>query len=99
MQRWPLHPQPYLYETLGRYVSRLAECYGVSYLCFCRNALGMSATEIREYRWFNDKPTPHILEHLSSGTGVSIEELTLMMPDKIWARLMDELKNSTLSSD
>lgn len=93
MQRWPLHPQPYPYEHLERYVRRLAECYGISYSCFCQRALGMSLTEFRECR-LNDKPTTHALQHLSNGTGVPIQELTSMTYDKIWVRLMEALQES-----
>ena len=62
MKRWPLHPQPTSYETLETYVRRLAECYGVSYPCFCLHALGIPITD-SEARRFKE-PSPELLQEL-----------------------------------
>ncbi|MFT4060142.1 MAG: TniQ family protein [Legionella sp.] len=86
--RWPLHPKPRPYETLEKYVRRLAECYGVGYENFCLRALNISSNDskARQFR----EPTPELLQRLSHGTGIAIEVLEQMTLECIWDRLMKE---------
>jgi hypothetical protein len=86
--RWPLHPQPRVYDTLEGYVRRLAECYGVSYDHFCRRALGIPDVDSQARRF--QAPSPDVLRRLSDGTGVPIERLAQMTWRNIWNRTMDE---------
>jgi hypothetical protein len=86
MKRWPLHPQPTSHETLQTYVRRLAECYGVSYPCFCLHALGIPVTD-SEARRFKE-PSPELLQRLSEGTGVPVDRLAKMTWQHIWAQLV-----------
>ena len=87
--RWPLHPQPYSYETLGQYARRLAECYGASYENFCLRALGIPTVDSQARRF--KEPAPEVLQRLSQGTGVPVEQLEQMTWWRIWARLLDEM--------
>lgn len=86
--RWPLHPKPRPYETLEKYVRRLAECYGVGYENFCLRALNISSNDskARQFR----EPTPELLQRLSHGTGIAIEVLEQMTLECIGDRLMKE---------
>lgn len=76
MKRWPLHPQPYVYETLGSYIDRLASCYGVKRRCFLQKALAMPASELQVFR--PDELSMEVLQRLSDGTGVTLRRLKLM---------------------
>ena len=88
-RRWPLHPKPYSYETLERYVRRLAECYSVSYQTFCLRALGIPVedSQSRQFR----EPSSELLQRLSHGSGIAIDVLKQMTLDCIWTRIMEEL--------
>ena len=86
--RWPLHPKPHPYETLEKYVRRLAECYGVGYVSFCLRALGIPANDSRA-RQFRE-PAPELLQRLSNGTGIAIGVLEQMTLECVWDRLMKE---------
>jgi hypothetical protein len=88
-RRWPLHPKPYDFEILERYVRRLAEAYGVSYEAFCLNALGIPRDE-NETRQFKE-PSPEILSLLSEGTGIPISQLEQMTLSRTFSRLTKEL--------
>lgn len=89
MQRpWPLHPQPYSYETLERYVNRLAACYGLSYQYFCLRVFDIPISDSQARRF--QEPTLEVLQRLSNGTGVSVEQLGQMTLQNIWNRLMEE---------
>ena len=71
-KKWPLHPQPYSNQLLYRLVEQLAEAYGVSYKCFCKNVLELTPEEISNFRTvFPEKA----LLILSSGTGIPIDDL------------------------
>ena len=87
-KRWPLHPQPMRYEILESYVQRLARCYGVSHEQFCYRALGIPR-EDREARYWNN-PTDQVLDRLSDGTGVSVEQLKTMTYPNVWKRVAEE---------
>ncbi len=90
--RWPLHPKPRSYETLVRYVHRLAECYCVSYGTFCFRALGIPI-EDGQSRLFN-KPKIELLQRLSDGTGIAVGVFEQMTFERIWDRQMEELRKS-----
>jgi hypothetical protein len=87
--RWPLHPMPRSYDTLERYVRRLAECYGVRYETFCFRALGIALDDSRS-RGFTD-PTTDVLQRLSVGTGVAVAQFEQMTLWKVWTRIAEEL--------
>lgn len=70
---WPLHPPPSDYDSLRQYVQRLARDYGVPFENFCFNALKI-AHDDDEARLFT-KPTEEVLERLSVGVGMTMEEL------------------------
>ena len=89
-KRWPLHPKPYPYETLERYIRRLAECYSVSYEIFCLRALGIPIVDSQSRRF--QKPTPELLLRLSNGSGIAVGVLEQMTLECIWARQMEELR-------
>ncbi len=88
-RRWPLHPKPRSYETLERYVRRLAECYSVSHKTFCLRALGIPI-EDNEARQFY-KPTKEVLQRLSDGSGIAIDVLEQMTFERLWNRQMEKL--------
>jgi hypothetical protein len=89
-KRWPLHPKPYSYETLERYVRRLAECYCARYEHFCLHALGIAADDSQARRF--QEPTPELLQRLSDGTGIPVGLLEQMTLLRIWERLMNEMR-------
>jgi len=89
-RRWPLHPKPRAHETLEQYVRRLAEGYGARYESFCLHALGIPRRD-RQARWFRE-PAPDVLQRLSDGTGVPVVYLEQMTLPRVWARLLDELR-------
>ena len=89
-KRWPLHPKPHSYETLERYVRRLAECYGVRYEHFCLRALGIPANDSQARRF--QEPAPELLRLLSDGTGIPVGLLEQMTLSQMWDRLMEELR-------
>jgi TniQ len=91
MQRkWPLHPKPYDYETLERYVHRLAKTYGISYESFCLHALGISRAD-SETRHFKE-PSPEILSRLSDGTGIPVDDLEQISLWRLFNRLLHDQK-------
>ncbi|MDD1617566.1 MAG: hypothetical protein CG439_2670 [Methylococcaceae bacterium NSP1-2] len=89
-RRWPLHPKPYDFEILERYVRRLAEAYGVSYESFCLHALGIPRAD-SETRQFKE-PSPEILSRLSEGTGIPIDQLEQMTLLRTFSRLTKDLQ-------
>ena len=95
--RWPLHPKPRSYETLERYVHRLAECYCVSYGTFCLRALGIPI-EDGQSRLFRE-PTIEVLQRLSNGSGIAVDVLEQMTLARIWDRQMEELRQSMETTD
>lgn len=88
-KRWPLHPKPRVYETREAYVRRLAECYGMRYEHFCLRALGIPILDSQARRL--KEPAPELLQRLSDGTGIPIEQLEQMTLQHIWDRLMEEM--------
>ena len=95
--RWPLHPQPRSYDTLERYVRRLAECYGARYEHFCLRALGIPLADSRA-RWFAE-PASEVLQRLSAGTGIPIGQLEQMTLARVWDRLTEELRRITATAE
>lgn len=92
IQRWPLHPQPYAYETLDRYLHRLADCYGVKYKNFLQRALDMLPSEIKEYQL--DVLPPKALQLLSNGTGCNKRRLKFMTIGNNIRRAIKELQKT-----
>ncbi len=95
--RWPLHPKPQAYETLERYVRRLAEGYGACYEYFCLRALGIPLGD-HQARWLQE-PAPEVLQRLSDGTGVPVEQLAQMTWRHVWDRLLDEMRRIAATLD
>ena len=89
-KRWPLHPKPHDYETLERYVRRLAECYGSRYEHFCHRGLGIPTDDSQARRF--QEPTQELLRRLSDGTGIPVRELEKMTLQHVWGQLMDEMR-------
>lgn len=85
MPLWPLHPRPWQGESLSSYVHRLAEAYGISLDLFCRDTI-----ELRPHHL--DYPPREALERLSAGTGIPLERLEDMQPERLWARLAEEAR-------
>jgi hypothetical protein len=88
-KRWPLHPKPYSYEILECYVRRLAGCYGVRYEYFCLRALGIPAGDSLARQF--EQPAPELLQRLSNGTGIPVEQLEQMTRPLVWRRIMEEM--------
>ena len=83
--RWPLHPLPRDYETLERWIERLAAEYGVSLRVFCQQALGLTVGELALMQ--NNLPY-EVLHKLEVGTGVPTQDLKSMSLPKIFQRLL-----------
>ena len=73
---------------LYQWIKKLAEEYGVSYVVFCKNVLGLTHEEIGNLR--NTLPENALLV-LSRGTGVTIDELRKRDITGIFKMLYDEL--------
>jgi hypothetical protein len=72
LKKWPLHSKPHFNQLLYRWVEQLAEAYGVSYTCFCKNVLELTSEEISNFRSvFPEKA----LLILSNGTGIPTDDL------------------------
>jgi hypothetical protein len=93
--RWPLHPAPGEYETLFRWVKRIAAAYEVSMSSFCRQALGLDREHTR--RLLTDDPPISALLKLEAGTAIPMEQLRSMSVDSVVARAFkkaEELANN-----
>jgi hypothetical protein len=91
VRRWPLHPRPQPWETLDRWVRRLAEAYGVSFEVFCRRALDLDRRAAHD---LGRAPSRATLERLSVGTGVPVTTLEGMTLGRVWQRLTAELERA-----
>ncbi len=87
-RRWPLHPRPSEWEDLERWVRRIAEAYGVSYDAFLLNALGHTGRGARDL----NKAPDGVIARLSTGTGISIEQLRDMTSSRLMARLFSRAR-------
>lgn len=87
-QRWPLHPQPHDYETLERWLERLAAEYRVPLKTFYTQALGLRR---EEFALMRVNPPDEALRRLAVGTGVPIQNLREMDAQRTWQRMMAEL--------
>ena len=87
---WPLHPPPDRFETLQIYVARVAALYDVSYTVFCSKALRIPLTDYDALSLTN--PSDDVLERLSAGVGIPVEDLRALLPSAIWNRLTAEVK-------
>ena len=87
--KWPLHPHPDKFGALSAYVKLLADLYGVGYITFCVNALGIQRAD-SEALSLRD-PSDEVLERLSVGVGVSASELRKLHPDTMFHRICKEL--------
>lgn len=87
---WPLHPPPGSFETLRMYVVRLAELYDVSCNEFCSRALRIPLTDYDALSLAD--PSDEVLERLSAGVGVPVDDLRSLRLDAVWARLLAELE-------
>ena len=86
---WPLHPPPYEYEPLERWVRRLANAYGVSYAVFCRHALGLSLVDAHR---LYDEPPEGALVKLAAGTGMPVDRLRQRTVGALLERCQRELE-------
>ena len=86
---WPLHPPPGPYGTLRTYVTRLAHLYDVSFYLFCRRALHIPLTDREALSLSN--PSDAVLQRLSVGVGVPVDDLRAMRWERIWTRIMAEI--------
>ena len=76
---------------------RLAQCYDARYEYFCLRALGMPLADSQARRF--QEPAPDILQRLSDGTGVPVEQLEQMTWRHVWIRLMDEMRRITVTPE
>ena len=70
---------------------------GVSYGTFCLRALGISI-EDGQSRLFRE-PTIELLQRLSDGSGIAVDVPEQMTLARIWARQMEELRQSMETTD
>jgi hypothetical protein len=71
-ERWPLHPAPWEFDLLARWVRKIALEYGVSYHVFCKRVLKLSKDDADQ---LNENPAEDTLKILSKGTGQPLERL------------------------
>lgn len=84
-RRWPLHPQPGEYETLRRWVERIAESYGLPPASFC-----LRLFECRCPTELDGEPFEQALEILSAGTGVPTDDIREMQLQRVFFRVLHE---------
>jgi hypothetical protein len=78
-----LHPQLCNWEGLEDWVRRIAAAYGVSYDVFLKHALGRTGRGALDLDRISDAE----LTRLSTGTGVSVEQMREMNGASIQARM------------
>jgi len=83
-----LHPQPHEYETLERWLERLAAEYRVPLTIFYTQALGLRP---EAFSLMRVTPPDEALRRLAVGTGVPIQDLREMTAPRMWQRMMAEL--------
>jgi hypothetical protein len=88
VKRWPLHPKPYQNQLLYSWIERLAELYGVSYRCFCKNVLELTPQEIGGLRTVLPEKA---LSILSNGTGIPIDDLRKRDLDTMFKIMYEEI--------
>jgi hypothetical protein len=86
-----------LYEILETYVRRLATCYCVRYETFCRRALGIQMADSKSRSLA--EPSREVLQRLSDGAGIPIEQLEQMTLKQGWSRLQDEFQRIVETSE
>ncbi|MGI9485140.1 MAG: TniQ family protein [Geminicoccaceae bacterium] len=84
-RRWPLHPQPREYETLCRWVERIAESYGLPPQSFCRPLFGCRCPS-----GLDTEPLEQALAVLSAGTGVPVAEIWEMRLERVLSSMLNE---------
>ncbi len=89
--KWPLHPKPKPYQTLGSWIRDLSHEYGVSYNRFCKKVLNLTKEEMDHLS--NTLPEKAVLT-LSNGTGIAVEDLRQRTLANIINRLLQELPPS-----
>lgn len=89
MKKWPLHPKPYEYQILYRWIEQLADIYEVSYKSFCKNVLTLTAEETNNLRTILPE---RALTILSNGTGVTVDDLRGRDLNGIFKKLYIELE-------
>lgn len=95
IKKWPLHPKPYEYELLYRWIERLAKVYEISYHSFCKNVLGLTTQEISDLH----KSLPEkALVILSNGTTVPVNDLRCRDLHSTFKRLQHEV-NEIIAKD
>jgi hypothetical protein len=82
---WPLHPQPGEYETLRRWVERIAENYGLPPQGFCQHLF-----DNRCPSELDGEPFEQALDILSAGTGVPTETIREMQLPRVMDRTLKE---------
>lgn len=82
---WPLHPQPGEYETLRRWVERIAESYGLPPNSFCQRLFDCRCPSELE-----GEPFEQALDVLSTGTGVPTEAIREMQLQRVFSRMLND---------
>ena len=72
------------------YVALLARLYDASYRVFCSRALHISRTDYDALTLAD--PSDEVLERLSAGVGIPVEDLRALRPGAIWNRVTAEFK-------
>lgn len=72
------------------YVARLARLFDVSYRVFCSKALRIPLTGDRALSLAD--PSDEVLERLSAGVGVPVEDFRALRLDAMFARLHAEIE-------
>lgn len=88
-QRWPLHPPPYLDESLSSWLERLAGSYGYRSDDLLRHDLGFPALSAEE---LDKNPPPLLLERLAERSGISVKQLGTMTIQGWVPHLIDHLE-------
>lgn len=84
-RRWPLHPQPREYETLRRWIERIAESYGLPAHNFCPPLFDCRCPSELEA-----EPLDRALEILSAGTGVPAAAIREMQLARVFDAMLKE---------
>lgn len=83
-----MHPKPHKYQLLYSWIEYLAEVYGISYQCFCKDVLKLTPEEIRCLR---TRLPEKALFILANGTGVPIDDLRKRDLHTMFKILSDDL--------
>lgn len=89
--RWPLHPTPYLNESLSSWIARIANIYHIYFEDFLMNEFGINYESNSSY-YIDLDPPLSLLTKLSQKTGITFDAIRALTAQAYTPLLIDTLK-------